>query len=113
MARPGFSPSFMVLAAITLVLGLNYVAICAHAAGGACGGDMQGLITQCAVYVQKGTPVANPSPTCCAAVKTADIPCICQKITKDIEIMVDMNKVFRLASFCGRPLARGTKCGSK
>ncbi|KAF3438781.1 hypothetical protein FNV43_RR21546 [Rhamnella rubrinervis] len=45
-----------------------------------CRGDMQGLITQCAV--------------------------------KEIEQIVDMDKVFHLASSCGRPLAHGTKCGS-
>ncbi|XP_062114883.1 uncharacterized protein LOC133828800 [Humulus lupulus] len=77
-----------------------------------CEGDIQGLITHCAVYVQKGTPAMKPSAACCEAVRTVDIPCACQKITKEIEKLVDMNKVFNLASSCGRPLPHGTKCGS-
>ena len=101
------SSSLMVLAIVATLLGVAY------GLATVCQGDMQGLITRCAVYVQKGTPVADPSPTCCSAVKTVDIPCVCQKITKEVETVVDMDKVFRLASYCGRPLAHGTKCGSK
>ncbi|KAF3436724.1 hypothetical protein FNV43_RR19471 [Rhamnella rubrinervis] len=78
----------------------------------ACRGDMQGLITQCAVYVQKGTPMVDPSEPCCGAVRSVDIPCVCQRLNKEIEQIVDMDKVFHLASSCGRPLAHGTKCGS-
>ncbi|KAM6570779.1 hypothetical protein CsatB_018764 [Cannabis sativa] len=77
-----------------------------------CQGDLQGLITHCAIYVQKGTPMTKPSAPCCDAVRTVDIPCACQHITKEIEGLVDMNKVFNLASSCGRPLPHGTKCGS-
>ncbi|KAF4347630.1 uncharacterized protein LOC115709463 [Cannabis sativa] len=77
-----------------------------------CQGDLQGLITHCAIYVQKGTPMIKPSAPCCDAVRTVDIPCACQHITKEIEGLVDMNKVFNLASSCGRPLPHGTKCGS-
>lgn len=80
---------------------------------GSCEGDMEGLITECAVYVRKGTPMADPSAKCCEAVKTVDIPCVCQNISKEIESLVDMDKVFHLASSCGRPLPHGTKCGSK
>ena len=78
-----------------------------------CQGDMQGLITQCALYVQKGTTMADPSEACCRAVRTVDIPGVCRRLSKEIEQIVDMDKVFRLASSCGRPLAHGTKCGSK
>ena len=77
-----------------------------------CDGDMEGLITQCAIYVRKGIPMEDPSAACCGAVKTVDIPCVCKDITKEIENLVDMNKVFHLASYCGRPLPHGTKCGS-
>ncbi|KAF3437447.1 hypothetical protein FNV43_RR20200 [Rhamnella rubrinervis] len=78
----------------------------------ACRGDMQGLITQCAVYVQKGTPMVDPSEPCCRAVRSVDIPCVCKRLNKEIEQIVDMDKVFHLASSCGRPLGHGTKCGS-
>ncbi|XP_015881905.2 uncharacterized protein LOC107417776 [Ziziphus jujuba] len=77
-----------------------------------CQGDMQGLITNCARYVQKGTPMVDPTEGCCRAVRTVDIPCVCQRLSKEVEQMVDMDKVFHLASFCGKPLAHGTNCGS-
>lgn len=80
---------------------------------GGCQGDMQGLITQCAIYVQRGTPPVDPSQACCNVIKTVDIPCVCKQLTKQIEQIIDMNKVFHMASFCGRPLPSGTKCGSK
>ena len=76
-------------------------------------GDLQVLITQCAVYVQKNVPKMQPSPACCSVVQKVDIPCACQKITKEIEQMFDMEKVVFVAKSCGRPLAPGTKCGSK
>ncbi|KAF3437450.1 hypothetical protein FNV43_RR20203 [Rhamnella rubrinervis] len=73
-----------------------------------CRGDMQGLIKQCAVYVQKGTPMGDPSEACCTIVRGVDIPCVCQRLSKEIEPMVDMDKVFHVVNFCGRPLAHGT-----
>jgi hypothetical protein len=76
-------------------------------------GDLQGLITQCAVYVKKNVPKMQPSPECCSVVQKVDISCACQKITKEIEQMVDMEKVVFVARSCGKPLAPGTKCGSK
>ncbi|KAF3436726.1 hypothetical protein FNV43_RR19473 [Rhamnella rubrinervis] len=78
-----------------------------------CRGDMQGLIKQCAVYVQKGTPMGDPSEACCTIVRGVDIPCVCQRLSKEIEPMVDMDKVFHVVNFCGRPLAHGTTCGIK
>lgn len=74
---------------------------------------MQGLMTQCAMFVQKNLPKTIPSPGCCEVIKSVDIPCVCQHITKDIERMIDMEKVVFVAQSCDRPLAHGTKCGSK
>ncbi|PON74373.1 Bifunctional inhibitor/plant lipid transfer protein/seed storage helical domain containing protein [Parasponia andersonii] len=112
MARLSWS---LIVLAIWVVTGMSFFSettvVYGQAAG--CNGDVQGLITHCAVYVQKGTPMADPSAACCGAVKTVDIPCVCKNITKEIENLVDMNKVFHLASACGRPLPHGTKCGSK
>jgi hypothetical protein len=81
--------------------------------GQACQGDMPGLITQCATFVQKNLPKKIPSSGCCEVIRSVDIPCVCQHITKDIERMIDMEKVVFVAQSCNRPLAHGTKCGSK
>ncbi|KAJ7949287.1 Bifunctional inhibitor/lipid-transfer protein/seed storage 2S albumin superfamily protein [Quillaja saponaria] len=110
MAR--LNPNFMVLAtfAITGILmfsGTNNVVL-----GQGCQGDFQGLITQCSMYVQKTGPKTDPSQGCCNVIKAADIPCICQHITPEVERVIDMEKVVYVAQFCGRPLAHGTKCGS-
>ncbi|KAL0798260.1 hypothetical protein Bca101_053434 [Brassica carinata] len=53
--------------------------------GGMCQGDIEGLMRECAVYVQR--------------------PASVQK-------MIDMDKVVHVTAFCGKPLAHGTKCGS-
>ncbi|GAV76172.1 LTP_2 domain-containing protein [Cephalotus follicularis] len=77
-----------------------------------CQGDLQGLISQCATYVQKSGVSTNPSQACCNVIKAVDIPCVCKYITKDIEQIVDMAKVVHVAEFCGTPLPHGMKCGS-
>jgi len=105
--------SNILLLAIFAVAGILFSGDKNMAVGQACQGDMQGLITQCALFVQKNVPKMNPSPGCCGVIKSVDIPCVCQHITKDIEQMIDMEKVVFVAQYCGRPLAQGTKCGSK
>ncbi|KAJ9190271.1 hypothetical protein P3X46_001491 [Hevea brasiliensis] len=80
--------------------------------GQPCEGDLQGLITQCAMYVQKGGPRMDPSQGCCNVIKYVDIPCVCKYISKEIEDVIDMDKVVHVADFCGKPLSHGMKCGS-
>lgn len=77
-----------------------------------CQGDLQGLITECAMYVQKRGPLMDPSPGCCNVIKSVDIPCVCKYISKEIESVIDMDKVVHVADFCGKPLSHGMKCGS-
>lgn len=78
-----------------------------------CKGDFQGLVTQCAMFVQKNVPKQDPSPACCNVIRSVDIPCACSHITEEIEKVIDMEKVVFVAKSCGRPLPTGTKCGSK
>lgn len=78
-----------------------------------CQGDLQGLIKQCAQYVQKPGPIVQPSQGCCSIVKNVDVPCICKYITKDVEKIISMEKVVYVARFCGQAISSGTKCGSK
>ncbi|KAL6130005.1 hypothetical protein ACLB2K_068387 [Fragaria x ananassa] len=79
----------------------------------ACQGDMQGLITQCEPYVMKGSLLPpTGSEGCCAKIKTLDIPCACQHVTKVVETVVDMGKVVKVVRSCGIPVPEGMKCGS-
>ncbi|KAL0679931.1 hypothetical protein Bca4012_007912 [Brassica carinata] len=79
---------------------------------GTCQGDIQGLMRECAVYVQRPGPKVNPSAACCKVVKRSDIHCACGRITASVQKMIDMDKVVHVTAFCGKPLAHGTKCGS-
>ncbi|KAL1210497.1 hypothetical protein V5N11_006820 [Cardamine amara subsp. amara] len=79
---------------------------------GTCQGDIEGLMKECAVYVQRPGPKVNPSPACCGVVKRSDIPCACGRVTASVLKMIDMDKVVHVTAFCGRPLAHCTKCGS-
>ncbi|KAK4407607.1 hypothetical protein Sango_0341700 [Sesamum angolense] len=89
------------------------IAFTTTAVSAQCQGDLQGLIEQCARYVQKSGPQETPSQECCNVVKTVDVPCVCKMIPPQVERIVSMEKaVFVLAS-CGKPLPHGTKCGGK
>ena len=81
--------------------------------GQGCQSDVQGLISQCASYVKKEGPKIKPSPQCCDVIKKADIPCVCKRLTAEIEKTIDMEKVVFVAKTCGKPLAPGSKCGGK
>ncbi|VVB11022.1 unnamed protein product [Arabis nemorensis] len=79
---------------------------------GTCQGDIQGLMKECAVYVQRPGPKINPSAACCGVVKRSDIGCACSRITASVQKIIDMDKVVHVTAFCGKPLAHGSKCGS-
>lgn len=78
-----------------------------------CQGDFQGLIQQCSRYVQKAGPEIKPSNECCNLVRNVDLPCVCEHVTSEAERIISMRKATFVAGFCGKPLAHGTKCGSK
>ncbi|KAL8264291.1 hypothetical protein R6Q59_022421 [Mikania micrantha] len=77
-----------------------------------CAGDMQALMEQCARYVQKSGPMVQPSLACCGVVKNVDLACVCNHITTEVEGVISMEKAAFIAQSCGKPLARGTHCGS-
>ncbi|KAM0022240.1 putative bifunctional inhibitor/plant lipid transfer protein/seed storage helical [Helianthus debilis subsp. tardiflorus] len=77
-----------------------------------CAGDMQGLLQECARYVQKPGPMIQPSAGCCSVVKNVDLPCVCSHITTEVEGVISMEKAAFIAGACGKPLSRGTHCGS-
>ncbi|XP_020240568.1 uncharacterized protein LOC109819292 [Cajanus cajan] len=72
---------------------------------------MQGLITQCAMYVEKFGPMMNPSPECCYQIKNADDSCLCQHITNAVLQFIDLQKVIYVTQSCGTPIPSGTNCG--
>ncbi|TKY49650.1 lipid-transfer protein DIR [Spatholobus suberectus] len=79
---------------------------------GQCQGNMQGFITQCAMYVQKSGPKVNPSPECCHEIKNVtDASCLCQNLTKATLQFVDIQKMIYVAQFYGKPIPSGTNCG--
>lgn len=80
-----------------------------------CQNSVPNLVAKCSKYVLKSeTESTNePSTDCCYVVKTVDVPCVCHLVTQEIEKVIDMAKVVYVASYCGKKLAPGTKCGSK
>ncbi|ERN05098.1 hypothetical protein AMTR_s00053p00148710 [Amborella trichopoda] len=82
-------------------------------AGTGCQNDLQALMTSCLPYVTKTGPQIPPSAACCSAVVVANMPCVCNYVTKEVEALIDIQKVIFVAQSCKRPLPSGTKCGSK
>ncbi|KAL4204300.1 hypothetical protein AMTRI_Chr01g131430 [Amborella trichopoda] len=58
-------------------------------------------------------PHIPPSVACCSAVVAANMPCVCKYVTKEVEALIDIQKVIFIAQSYKRPLPFGTKCGSE
>ncbi|KAB2627460.1 hypothetical protein D8674_021078 [Pyrus ussuriensis x Pyrus communis] len=95
--------------AVLFITGVVFSVEIGGVVGQLCGADIGGLVTQCAAYVQKGTPMTDPSEACCELIRQVDIPCACKHVTKKVEQMVDMNKVVHVVSYCGKPVPKGMK----
>ncbi|WCJ36840.1 Bifunctional inhibitor/lipid-transfer protein/seed storage 2S albumin superfamily protein [Euphorbia peplus] len=95
----------MFLATTILVLSSN------HVSAVNCDNDIVGLVTKCKDYVLKEGAMLKPSRNCCDVVLKANVPCLCSHVTKQIEDIVSLKKVFAVAKTCGKKVARGTKCG--
>ncbi|KAI3948906.1 hypothetical protein MKW92_028449 [Papaver armeniacum] len=79
---------------------------------GGCQSQVSGLAKECAQYVLRTGSKIPPSKACCELINTIDIPCLCNHATKEIEVIVSMEKVVYVAGLCGKALPRGGKCGS-
>ncbi|XP_076939487.1 uncharacterized protein LOC143608313 [Bidens hawaiensis] len=97
----------IVISSFALIISNNIIMASAQ-----CAGDMQGLMQECARYVQKSGPMVPPSAACCDVVKNLDLPCVCSHITSEVEGVISMEKAAFIAQACGKPLARGSHCGS-
>ncbi|OEL20214.1 hypothetical protein BAE44_0018767 [Dichanthelium oligosanthes] len=79
-----------------------------------CDRDREDMIRECKKFeVFPAEPKIPPSAACCAVWQRADIPCLCKRVTKEIEKVWCMEKVTYVAERCGRPFQPGYKCGSK
>lgn len=79
---------------------------------GQCKGRIQDLKV-CVPYVHKEGPKIPPSQACCNAIKGIDILCVCQHLPPGIGELISIEKVVFVLQVCKKPLAPGTKCGSK
>ncbi|PNT73040.1 hypothetical protein BRADI_2g52520v3 [Brachypodium distachyon] len=80
---------------------------------GNCDSDLQDLITNCQDYVKfPADPKITPSAACCAVIQRVNIPCLCNKVTPSVELVICMDKVVFVAAYCKRPFKSGSNCGS-
>ena len=78
-----------------------------------CGGSLPDLISQCSKFVEKSGPNIPPSPGCCTAMRSFDVPCACNLITKEMEKFVSVQKAISVARSCGLKVPAGMQCGCK
>jgi len=77
-----------------------------------CGGDPETIGTDCGEYIQRSGEKTPPSPQCCEALKPTDVNCLC-KYFGMFEMIFSTEKIVYVLNQCQKPLASGTKCGSK
>ena len=73
-----------------------------------CGDDIQGLVNNCSPILS-GNP---PSAVCCCLIRSADLGCVCPKVTPQIAALVNVPKLVSLVESCGRNVPHHTQCGS-
>ncbi|XP_062208629.1 uncharacterized protein LOC133910129 [Phragmites australis] len=78
-----------------------------------CDNDLRNLVSECKQYMMfPANPKIPPSDGCCGAIQKANVPCLCSKVTKEIEKVVCMEKIVYVADYCKKPLQPGSNCGS-
>ncbi|ONK63482.1 uncharacterized protein A4U43_C07F15610 [Asparagus officinalis] len=96
---------------ISFILLIN-LAVFAHGLE-QCDNQIEDLVSKCSKYVQwVGSNPQDVSKDCCAVVKRADVKCVCDHVTEEVEMAVDMDKAVAVAAKCGRPISPGTQCGA-
>lgn len=58
----------------------------------------------------------SPTVDCCLRIRRTPMYCVCSIITPQLAALVnanDLSYIVGVVRRCGRPVARGTKCGSK
>ncbi|XP_004514074.1 uncharacterized protein [Cicer arietinum] len=77
-----------------------------------CGGNLNGIVTQCRQYVEFSGPIVQPSEACCQALNGADITCYCKYATPRIERMISMEKAMFVVNSCHCRNIPTDQCGS-
>jgi len=95
----------LLLTASILVLGIS--------AQFECGGDINGIVYHCKLFVLKDGPTKPPSDECCTALNGVDVSCYCQYVTPRLERNISIDKALNVARNCElQDIPRG-QCGSK
>ncbi|KAK6933837.1 Bifunctional inhibitor/plant lipid transfer protein/seed storage helical domain [Dillenia turbinata] len=104
--------SYTRVLAIIVIVGLISLAGGSYQVSAQCEGAIPVLIEKCKSFVLIPGPQIPPSSECCALIKTANVPCLCDFMTPIIEKIVSMEKVVFVARTCGLSVPQGMKCGS-
>ncbi|XP_062186479.1 uncharacterized protein LOC133890053 [Phragmites australis] len=89
------------------------MAIVGTQADDGCNDDFRNMVYECKQYVMfPANTKIPPSDGCCGVIQKANVPCLCYKVTKEIEKLVCMDKVVYVADYCKKPLQPGSQCGS-
>ncbi|XP_024521092.1 uncharacterized protein LOC112342835 [Selaginella moellendorffii] len=77
-----------------------------------CDSQVNGLAGNCMTAVLFGT---KPSSKCCKFVRSAQLDCLCSKITKDVTKMITehlLSTALKIAKQCNWELPHNYQCGS-
>ncbi|GLJ32871.1 hypothetical protein SUGI_0662030 [Cryptomeria japonica] len=102
MARVG--ASFVLVFVFVMMLGV----VVSRVRGDKCGDEIQGLATNCAPILQGNAP----SAACCGLIRSADMSCVCPKVTPAIAASINVPKLVTIIQSCGRNVPHQTRCGS-
>lgn len=74
-----------------------------------CHAQRRVLIGACKMLLLRQSPTVE----CCRRIRLTPIWCVCPSVTPQRAALIDVNYAVGVIRQCGRPIARGTKCGSK
>lgn len=101
----------ILMSLILIVLILNFT-LNMVAAESYCHAQRRVLVNACKRLILRQSPTAE----CCLRIRRTPMWCVCSIITPQLAALVNANDVSYAVGVirqCGRPVARGTKCGSK
>lgn len=80
-----------------------------------CSHDKELVFMYCMRSISISAPsYVTPSASCRGVVRSCDMTCVCSIITPtEQEKLIDVARLIHLAEDCGKPIPRGSKCGSK
>ncbi|CAA7057828.1 unnamed protein product [Microthlaspi erraticum] len=96
------------LKSLILLMMISTVTIEQAAAETYCHAQRHALIDACKMLLLR----LSPSVECCRRIRWTPIWCVCPSVTPQRAALIDVNYAVGVIRQCGRPIARGTKCGS-